>query len=76
MMGVGGFFLFLSLIFFLWAGREERSLTDALVQRSDLRDFVTGWPMRIGPDSIRVGGRIFIILGIVVLILGIIFLSI
>ena len=76
MMGVGGFFLFLSLIFFLWAGREERSLTDALIQRADLREFVTGWPMRIGPDSIRVGGRIFIILGIVILILGIIFLSI
>jgi hypothetical protein len=76
MMGVGGFFLLLSIVSFAWASREERNLTDALLQRSDLKEFVNGWPIRIGPDSIRIGGRIFLILGTVVLILGIVFLTI
>ncbi len=61
---------------FLLARSEERHLTEVLSQRFDLREFVTGWPMRIGPDAIRIGGRIFIILGMVVFFMGIIFLFI
>ena len=76
MMGVGGFFVFLGIIAFLYAGGEERSLTESLARRSDLREFVNGWPMRIGPEAIRVGGKILFALGIVLIIVGGIFIAV
>jgi len=70
MMVIGGGFLILSLISFLWARSEERSMNYGLSGRRDLREFITRWPMRVEPGALRVGGWIFIAIGLVLIILG------
>jgi len=74
MMGVGGFFFILALISFLWARGEERGMNYGLSGRRDLREFLTRWPTRVEPGALRVGGWIFIATGLVLIILGGIFL--
>ena len=74
MIAIGGFFLFMALIFFLWARIEERGMNRGLSGRRDLREFITRWPIRIEPASLRVGGWIFTAIGLVLIILGGIFL--
>ena len=73
-MGIGGFFILLAIVFFLWARGEERGLNYGLSRRSDLREFLTRWPHRIEPAALRVGGWISIIVGVVLIILGGVFL--
>jgi len=74
MIGIGGLFLILALVFFIWASREEKSINYSLSRRRDLREFLTRWPPRIEPGALRVGGWISIIVGVVLIILGGIFL--
>jgi hypothetical protein len=69
-MGIGGFFLILGIISFLWSRGEERWLNHSLSQRPDLREFLTRWPTRIEPGALRVGGWIFAAVGLVLMILG------
>ncbi|MDR9459534.1 MAG: hypothetical protein RI591_05210 [Dehalococcoidia bacterium] len=76
MMGIGGLFLLLGIIAFLWARSEERGLNYDLSQRPDLREFITRWPIRVEPGALRVGGWILMIIGVVLIILGGIFLAI
>lgn len=70
MMGMGGFFLILALVFFLWARGEERGLDYGLSRRRDLREFLTRWPMRVEPGALRVGGWILMAVGLVLVIVG------
>jgi hypothetical protein len=76
MMGMGGLFILLSIICFLWARSEERGINNALSQRRDLREFLTRWPPSIEPGALRLGGWIMIAIGIVLIILGGAFLAI
>lgn len=76
MMGIGGFFLILGIISFLWARGEERGLNHSLSQRPDLREFLTRWPSRIEPGALRVGGWILVAMGLVLIILGGSFLAV
>lgn len=76
MIGIGGFFILLSLFAFLMAGSEQRGIDSALSHRSDLREFGAGGPLRIGPEAIRIGGRLLFTVGLVVLIIGAVFLLI
>ncbi|MBA7594013.1 hypothetical protein ES703_00949 [subsurface metagenome] len=69
-MSIGGFFLVLALIFFLWARGEERGLNYGLSQRRDLREFLTRWPMRVEPGALRVGGWLSVIIGLLLIIIG------
>ena len=73
-MGMGGFFILLGIVFFLWARGEERGLNYGLSRRGDLREFLTRWPHRSEPGALRVGGWISIIVGVVLIILGGVFL--
>ena len=76
MIGIGGFFLLLSLFAFLFAGSEQRGINNALSHRTDLREFGAGGPLRMGPEAIRIGGRLLFTVGLVILIVGAIFLLI
>ncbi len=69
-MGIGGFFLILGIISFLWYRGEERRLNHSLSQRPDLREFLTRWPTRIEPGALRMGGWIFAAVGLALMILG------
>ena len=73
MMIVGVFFILLGLVL-IWIGkREERVYYDSLLNRRDLREFLTGWPERPGLAAIKIGGRISLTVGLIVLIVGGIF---
>jgi hypothetical protein len=76
LIGVGCFFILLGIISFLWAAREERGMKNVLSRRTDLRDFIDGWPIRVGPGSSRMVGFISIVIGTAALLLGAIFLAI
>jgi len=75
-IGVGCFFILLGIISLLWAAREEKGMKNVLSRRSDVKDFINGWPMRVGPGSSRTVGLISIVVGIAALLLGAIFLAI
>ena len=70
MIGIGGLFLLIAFAFFFWARSEERSISLSLSRRRDLREFLTGWPMRVEPKALQVGGWISLLVGIVLIILG------
>jgi hypothetical protein len=74
LIGIGGFFLFMALIFFLWARTEERGMNHGLSGRRDLREFITRWPIRFETGALRVGGWIFTAIGLILITLGGIFL--
>jgi len=76
LIGVGCFFILLGIISLLWASSEEKRMKTVLSRRTDLRDFINGWPMRVGPGSARMGGLAFIVIGTAALLLGAIFLAI
>ena len=70
MLVIGGFFLIMALVFFLWARSEERDMNRGLSGRRDLREFLTRWPLRVEAGALRVGGWLFIAIGLVLIILG------
>ena len=74
MIGIGGLFLILALSFLLWARTEERGMNHGLSGRRDLREFITRWPIRFETGALRVGGWIFTAIGLILIILGGIFL--
>ncbi len=73
-MGMGGFFLILALIAFLSARGEERGLNYGLSQRRDLREFLTRWPLHVEPGALRAGGWICLAIGLLLIMLGGLFL--
>ena len=73
-MGIGGFFIVLSLIIFLWAWRKQKTHGDPLSRQEELRSFLGYWPELIEPVGLRAGGCVSIIIGLALFILGIILL--
>ena len=61
LLGVGAIFL---------GRREEKSYYDSLTARADLREFYARWPRRPEPGASKIGGRIAVALGLILIILG------
>lgn len=70
---VGGIFLVVGIIFLAWGFRERRGYLDSLVQRRDMREFLTRWPERWWLNTLMVGGWVGLSLGVILLILGLVF---
>ena len=73
-IGAGGLFILLGLAAVLWGRREEKSYENSLSRRGDLREFLEHWPPRPEPGALKVGGWIAITIGLVMLVLGGVFL--
>lgn len=70
-LAMGGLFLLLGAIFILWSKREKKSYYDSiLLTRRDIKESLTGEPERPWLHAWQIGGRISLILGIVLLIIG------
>lgn len=67
---LGAVFSALGLISVLLYRREFRRYDDILVQRSDVREFLTHWPSRPWLEAWRIGSWLALILGIAALIVG------
>ena len=72
LMGVGGLFLFLGLVAFIWGKREEEDYFNTISTRTkDLREFMEHWPQRPQPGALKIGGWVAIAIGSLVLATGI-----
>lgn len=66
--GMGGFFILLGIIGFLWGSYEERTYYDSIAARPDVREFLDHLPWRPEPHAIIVGARIATIVGVALLL--------
>ena len=73
-LGIGGFFTVAGLAVLFWGRREERKYYDSIAGRHDAREFMEHWPRRAEPGALKVGGWIALALGVIMLILGGVFL--
>ena len=70
-LGMGGFFVFLGIIFILWNKREkQRYYNSILLTRRDIKETITHEHERFWLHAWRIGGRISLIVGIILLIIG------
>ena len=68
---LGGCFLFLGIIFILWNKREKnRYYNSILLTRRDIKETITHEHERFWLQAWQIGGRISLIVGIVLLIIG------
>jgi len=69
-MGMGGAFILLGLAAIIWGRKEEKGYYDALSSRSDAREFLEHWPQRPQFQALKIGGRIAISLGLLMIVAG------
>jgi len=67
---LGAVFSAFGLISVVLYRREFRRYDDVLVQRPDVREFLTHWPSRPWLEAWRIGSWLALILGVVALIVG------
>jgi hypothetical protein len=70
---VGGVFLILGIIFFLIGRRESDAYYTNVSMKVDVREFMDHLPWRPEPDALRIGGKIAIAVGIVILLVAVAF---
>jgi len=70
-LGMGGFFVLLGIIFILGNKREkEKYYNSILLTRRDIKETITHEHERFWLQAWQIGGRISLIVGIVLLIIG------
>ncbi len=70
MMALGSFFILLGIGAIFWNRGEEQSYYDGLAARTDVREYFEHLPQRAGLGALKVGGWIFIGLGILLIVAG------
>ena len=73
LMVLGGLFILLGIGAILWGRNEEKSYYNTIASRTDVREFLNHWPPRPEPGALKIGGRIAITVGLMMLITGGIF---
>ena len=73
LMGLGGLFILLGLGAIIWGRSEEKTYYDSLSNRTDKREFLEHWPQRPQLGALKIGGRIAIVIGVLMVIIGGIF---
>jgi hypothetical protein len=71
---MGVVFIILGQAAIFCSRREERSYYDAIATRADVREYVEHSPERPEPGGLRAGGWIAIAIGLLLLVVGVIFL--
>jgi len=69
-LALGIFFILLGIAFMLWNKREKKTYYNSLVTRRDMKEFITREPERPWLNAWQIGGRISLIIGIVLAIAG------
>ena len=70
LMGMGGLFVILGIASIFWGRGEEKSYYDAIATRRDVREYMEHDPERPEPGALKIGGRIAIAVGLLLLIMG------
>ncbi len=72
-LGLGGFFILLGIIFILWNRREKNKYYNhILLTQRDIKETITREHERFWLLAWQIGGRVSLIVGIVLLIIGVI----
>ena len=74
MLLLGGFFLLLGIVLILLDRKEKDSYYEAIAGRRDVREFLAHDPERPELGALKIGGFISIVLGIVLLVVGFVWL--
>ncbi|MBA7505164.1 hypothetical protein ES706_03827 [subsurface metagenome] len=69
-LALGIFFILLGIAFMLWNKREKKTYYNSLVTRRDMKEFITHEPERPWLNAWQIGGRISLIIGIILVIVG------
>jgi hypothetical protein len=70
---MGGCFLLLGILFVLWNKKEkQRYYNSILLTRRDIKEIITHEHERFWLQAWQIGGRISLVVGIVLLIIGVI----
>ncbi len=67
---IGAVFFVLGIALIIWGAREGRDYYDSLINKVDLREFFSKWPLRPEPGALKTGGWITIALGIIIAGIG------
>jgi len=67
---MGIFFILLGIAFMLWNKREKKTYYNSLVTRRDMKEFIAHEPERPWLNAWQIGGRISLIIGIILVIVG------
>ena len=70
LVGMGGLFMILGVVGYLWGSYEERSYYENIADRPDVREFLDHLPWRPEPHAIIIGARISILVGVFLLFCG------
>ena len=72
-LGMGGFFVLLGIILIIWNKREREGYYNSiLLTQKDIKESLTRDPDRPWLHAWEVGGKISLIIGIMLLIIGVI----
>lgn len=70
-LGMGGFFVFLGIVFIFWNRREKRKYYNSiLVTKRDIKETITHEHERFWLQAWQTGGWVSIVVGIVLLVIG------
>ncbi len=70
LMGMGGLFIILGIASIFWGKGEEKNYYDALSAHPDAREFLEHEPERPEPGALKIGGRIAIAIGLLMMVMG------
>jgi hypothetical protein len=70
MIIIGGVFVVLGIFAFLWSKREEGAWWSTISNSVDVREFIDHSPGRPEPNALRIGGKICIAVGVVLLLIS------
>ena len=70
LIGMGGSFILLGLAAIIWDRSEEKRHYDSLSTRPDTREFLERWPERPQFGALKIGGRIAIAIGVLMIVMA------
>ena len=70
LMGMGGLFVILGIATIIWGKREEKDYYGAISGRPDVREFLEHEPERPEPGALKIGGRIAVAVGLLMVVIG------
>lgn len=69
-LGLGGFFILLGIVFILWNKREKGKYYNSISTQKDVKEFITHEPERSWLHAWQIGGKICLVIGIILAVAG------
>jgi hypothetical protein len=69
-LGIGVCFAFLGVASVLWSRKERKSYYNSMAAQRDVKEFISREPERPWLNAWRIGGEIFLIIGVMLIIAG------